>query len=126
MSKALEQIFLISFYVLATSSALIILKLGSKSGAPLQIVDGRLLFNLTPALLAGIALYCVGFLLFTYLVSKFDLGYILPLTTALVYMVIFTMSFFVFHEVFSVAKIIGISLILLGVLLLNINGSKLV
>ncbi len=126
MPKILEQILLTAFYVIATSSALITLKLGSKGGAPIQIADGKLAFNLSPAVLAGIALYGVGFVLYAYLISKYDLGYIIPLTTALVYIVIFTASFFIFNEVFTITKILGISLILLGLLLLNVNGNKLI
>jgi drug/metabolite transporter (DMT)-like permease len=123
MPKSLEQFLLIALYTLTTSSALILVKLGTKSGAPLQIVDGRLLFNLTPALFVGIALYAIGFVVFTYLVSKYDLGYVLPITTAVVYTTVFTVSLFVFNEVFTVAKVMGIILILIGVFLLNVSSA---
>lgn len=112
---------LISLYVLATSLALIVLKLGSKGGAPAQFIDGKLHFNITLYTVSGIALYGISFILYMYLISKFDLGYIIPLTTALVYIIIFTASFIVFKEAFTVLKVVGISLIVLGLVFLNLK-----
>ena len=87
---------IIALYVLATSSALIILKLGAKAGAPVHYLDGRLQFNITPYTVAGIVMYGFSFLIYVYLISKYDLGYIIPLTTAFIYVLIFKASFFVF------------------------------
>jgi multidrug transporter EmrE-like cation transporter len=69
----------------------------------------------------GIALYGTSFLLYTFLISKYDLGYIIPLTTAFVYVLIFFASFFIFKELFTVFKITGIFLILMGIVLLNLK-----
>ena len=100
---------LLAIYVTITSLALIFLKLGSKDGAPLHIADGKPALHLTPFSVTGIFLYGVSFILYMYLLSKYDLGYIIPITTALVYIVIFTASFFVFHEVFTLgAKCDGV------------------
>lgn len=112
---------LIILYVIATSLALIVLKLGTKSGAPVQFVDGKLHFNISAYAVTGVILYGVSFLLYIYLISKYDLGYIIPLTTALVYVLIFTASFFIFKEIFTVFKIIGIVFIFLGIIFLNIK-----
>lgn len=108
-------------FVLITSSALIILKLGTKNGAPVQYVDGKIRFNINPYAIAGVLLYGLSFLLYIYLISKNDLGYIIPLTTALVYMVIFPASHFIFKERFTTQKIIGISLIVVGLIFLNLK-----
>ena len=112
---------LIALYVLTTSSALVVLKWGAQSGAPAQFINNKLHLNLNPYVVTGIALYGTSFLLYTYLISKYDLGYIIPVTTAFVYVLIFLASFVVFKEVFTVIKIMGIALILGGVILLNIN-----
>lgn len=108
-------------YVLATSFALIVLKLGTKDGAPLQLAGNKPTINLNPSTVLGIVLYGVSFLLYMYLISKNDLGYIIPLTTALVYILIFIASYVVFHEVFTVIKIFGIALILAGLIILNLK-----
>lgn len=112
---------LILLYVAMTASGLITLKLGSADGAPISFVDGRLDFNLNFINILGVIMYGVSFLLYIYLISKNDLGYIIPVTTAMVYCVIFIASFVVFHESFTLIKIIGISMILIGVMLINAN-----
>lgn len=108
-------------YVLTTSAALVVLKLGSKDGAFAQFVNGKLDVNLTPYTVTGVFLYGVSFLLYMYLISKFDLGYIIPITTACVYILIFFASFVIFKEAFTAIKIAGIILIVIGVALLNLK-----
>ena len=113
---------LIALYILTTSSALIALKYGAKSGAPIQYLGSKLQFNLNPYVIAGIVLYGTSFLIYTYLISKYNLGYIIPLTTALVYVLIFAASFVIFNEAFTALKIMAISLIMVGAILLNIKS----
>lgn len=115
------NIALIIAYVLSTSSGLVLLKLGSTNGAPISIIDGALKFNFNLYSIIGFFLYGLSFALYIYLISKFDLGFIIPLTTALVYSLIFVASFLIFHEVFSLIKVIAISLIVFGVILLNLH-----
>lgn len=108
-------------YVLTSSFGLIALKLGSKTGAPISFVNSRLNLNLTGWAITGLTLYVISFVLYTYLISKHDLGYIVPLTTALVYTLIFGASFFLFKETFTVIKVMGIIAIFIGIVLLNIK-----
>ena len=112
---------IIALYVLATASALVVMKLGSSNGAPVAIENSKLALNLNPLFITGAILYIVSFVLYTYLISKYDLGYIIPLGTAIVYVLIFIASFIIFKESFTIPKIIGITLICIGVGLLNIN-----
>ena len=112
---------LIALYVLATSGGLILLKLGSKGLAFVSIVDGKLTWNLSLLTILGILTYGVSFLLYILLISKFSLGFIVPLTTALVYILIFVASFLIFKESFTSLKIVAIILIIGGVILLNLQ-----
>lgn len=112
---------IVALYVLATSLGLIILKLGTESGLPISYADSKLHFNLNWQSVMGILLYATSFMLYIYLISKNDLGYIIPLTTAFVYIVIFIASAVVFKEVFTVTKIIGITLIVGGLIFLNLK-----
>ncbi len=115
---------LIIIYVVFTSLALIVLRLGSKDGAPASVVDGKLSLNINAQTVVGIILYAVSFVIYTYLISKFDLGYIVPITTALVYIIIFTASYFIFKETFTTIKVLGILLIVGGIILLNLGSRK--
>lgn len=108
-------------YVLATSLGLILIKLGSEDGLPIRFVQGKLDFHFNILAFSGIALYAISFILYLYLISKNDLGYIIPLVTALVYIVIFVASYFIFHEVFTTMKIVGIVLIVTGLIFLNLK-----
>lgn len=92
-----------------------------KAGAPLEYVGGKIHLNLNAYSISGVLLYGMSFLVYVYLLSKHDLGYIIPLTTAMVYAVIFTASYFIFHEVFTTAKILGIALIVAGLVFLNLK-----
>ena len=116
----MSRLFL-SIYILATSLALVLLKLGTKNGSPIQLVEGRLNLDINWVSASGVLLYGFSFILYMYLISKYDLGYIIPITTALVYILIFTASYFIFHEAFTVLKIAGIALIVGGLILLNLN-----
>ena len=113
--------FILSLYVIATSLGLIFIKLGTGEGLPVKMADGKLQFHFNLFAFAGIFLYAVSFLLYMYLISKNDLGFIIPLTTALVYIVIFVASYVIFHEVFTAMKIMGISFIVVGLILLNLK-----
>jgi drug/metabolite transporter (DMT)-like permease len=113
---------LIALYVLTTSSALVFLKWGTKTGSPIGTLDGKMHLNLNLYVLMGIFLYGTSFLLYTFLISKYDLGYIIPLTTALVYIVIFLASFVIFKEIFTALKVLGIVFILAGLILLNLKS----
>ena len=115
------SILLISLYIIATSMGLIFIKLGSTNGAPFAIIEHSLKFNINFFTVTGVLLYGISFIVYTYLISKFDLGFIIPITTALVYTIIFIASYLIFHEAFTVIKIAAISLIILGVILLSIN-----
>lgn len=113
---------ILAVYVLATSSALVVLKLGTKTGAPVNYIDHKLQFNINAYIVAGVALYGLSFFVYLYLISRYQLGYIIPLTTALVYILIFTASFFIFNEAFTILKIAGIALIVVGLAFLNFKG----
>lgn len=112
---------ILTLYILATSIGLVILKLGTKSGLPITYINNKLQFNINPYTVAGFMLYGLSFVLYIYLISKNDLGYIIPLAAAFVYVLIFVASYFVFKEVFTVTKVIGIALILGGLVFLNIS-----
>lgn len=112
---------IIALYVLTTSGALVLIKLGSKAGAPIMLAGSKISFNLNPVIFCGGALYAISFVLYMYLISKNSLGYIIPLTTGFVYIAIFLASFLIFKEAFTVLKVCAIALIVGGVILLNLK-----
>jgi multidrug transporter EmrE-like cation transporter len=112
---------LIAIYALTTSAGLVSIKIGTAGEGLARITDGKFQLHVTAMSILGIFLYGVSFLLYTYLISKFDLGYIIPVTTGIVYILIFIASFWIFKEQFTLVKCIGIALVLVGVALLNLK-----
>lgn len=115
------QGLILALYILATSFSLIVLKWGTKTGLPISLVGNKLHLNLNIYTLLGLFFYGVSFITYVYLISKHDLGYIIPLAAAFVYVLIFVASAIVFREAFTTTKVIGIILILCGLLFLNIK-----
>lgn len=113
---------ILPLYVLTTVTALVVVKLGTSSGLPITFVNHKLQLNLNMYTVAGMFLYGLSFVTYIYLISKYDLGYILPIALSFVYILIFISSYFIFHEVFTVTKILGICLILGGLILLNLKS----
>ncbi len=112
---------ILAAYVVTTSLALIILKLGTSAGPPLSILEGKPHVNINLYTVTGVVMFGLSFLTYTYLISKFDLGYIIPVAAAFTYILIFTSSYFIFKEAFPPTKIIGIILIIGGLVFLNIK-----
>ena len=107
-------------FVIVTSSALILLKMGTKNGALISIKNKRPRLHITKQSFFGILLYGISFLLYMYLIAQNDLGYIIPLTTALVYLILFPASYYLFREKFTRLKLLGIGCIAIGLILLNL------
>lgn len=114
--------FLILVYSIVAATALILVKIGSNDGGLIQTINDKSRLVITPTLLSGMFLYGVSFLIYIFLVSRFDLGYIIPLTTAMVYIVVFISSAVFLKENYTAFKIAGICLIVIGVLLINFKN----
>ena len=63
----------------------------------------------------GLILYGLGFLLYLYILSKFDVSYIYPILTASIFILLLTLSSLILNEPITIKKIIGISIIILGI-----------
>jgi len=74
--------------------------------------------NISWVTLIGFICYGLSFLFYTVLLNKFDLSFISPLTVALVYILLIISAFIIFKEPITTIKIIGCSLILIGILLM--------
>ncbi|MDA8103668.1 MAG: hypothetical protein M0Z34_11960 [Nitrospiraceae bacterium] len=112
---------ILALYVLATSAGLLLIRVGTTGGTLIKLSAGRVTLHFGIAALLGILLYLISFVLYVVLISRFSLGFIVPLTTGLVYVVVFASSFVFLHERFGVYQIGGIAAILVGLALLQIK-----
>ncbi len=65
----------------------------------------------------GLLLYGVGFTLYLYILSKFDVSYIYPIITASIFILLITFSSLILNEPITVKKVIGITIIIVGIII---------
>ena len=112
------QIILVIIYLILTISGLVLMKLGGNPGS-LAIENGNMNFGISLISLAGFICYIGSFLLFTRLVVMFDLSYIMPISTGITQILSLVASKMIFKEEISTYGIIGASLVIVGIIVMN-------
>ena len=105
-------------YVIASSSGLILFKLGT-TGVGVNILG----FNITLKMLLGIFCYGFSFLLWLYIVSKANLTIAMPLSVALVNTLVIVGSCIFLNEKITLIQGIGIFIVILGVSVMTAGRS---
>ncbi len=111
------NILLIVAYVLFAVSGSTLLKYGGIANVKKFLIP-LININVSWITLLGFFFYGISFIVYTILLNKFDLSIISPITVALVYIFLMITAFIVFKEPFTVKKIIGSALVLVGILLM--------
>jgi len=117
------QIILISVYLLLTVSGLVLMKLGGNPGS-VSMNEGNINLGISPVSLIGFICYIGSFLLYTRLIVIFDLSYITPICTGIVQVLTLISAKLVFKEEFTTQGIIGTTIIIFGVILMNLKFEK--
>lgn len=71
--------------------------------------------------ISGLGMYVISFLLYMFLLHKYNLSVIVPITTGVSYILLFLMSTFVLKESMSILQMIGFFLVMLGVIFINVK-----
>ena len=116
--RKIMQIILIIIYLLLTVSGLVLMKMGNNPGS-IAIKDGTATFGISLISFAGLVCYLCSFLLFTRIVVMFDLSYIMPIVTGILQILTLVASKVVFKENISIYGIIGASLVIIGIVVMN-------
>ncbi len=119
----MQKYILILAYTVLGVSGMTMLKFGSRYHTSLNFTKFFVGVELSWASLFGVFLYGLSFLLYIYLISKYELSYLFPMLTAMTYLGILAASILVFHESFSTIKMLGSLLVFAGVILLNSPGA---
>ena len=104
-------------YVLSAVVGSTLIKLGSSAHMKALFTAPFVNMSLSPITLLGIFAYGISFIVYVILLSRFDLSFISPLLVAFVYILLMLTAFIIFKEGFTPYKIVGCSLILVGVIL---------
>jgi len=117
------KILLIGIYLLLTTSGLVLMKLGGNTGT-LLMKEGIFSFSMSLVSGLGFVCYILSFLLFTKIVSMFNLSYIYPISAGIVQILTLIASAFILKETISTQGIIGAIIIIIGIIIMNINTNK--
>lgn len=120
----MKKVICIALYIFLYLSGLILMKLGVNTGK-FVLNQGTLTFSINVISLLGLVCYILSFLVFTSIVVKFDLSYIVPLTSGVVQVLTLISGFIIFKENISIKGIIGAILIITGIVIMNVKGKKL-
>jgi multidrug transporter EmrE-like cation transporter len=111
---------LLFFAIFAAVTGQLLMKTGlNQLGALTDInlaVFFRMIFN--PYVFGGIASYGIGFIAYLFALSRLDQSFAYPMF-ALGYVLVPLYNWIVMHEPFSVARLVGILLVLVGVSLIS-------
>ena len=115
--------FLVVIYIIFTIVGLVLMKLGGNTGT-FGINGTDFNFSISFISLFGFISYILSFLLFTNIVVKVDLSYIMPITSGLIQVLTLVSGFLVFNEQISVRGIIGAGLVISGIVIMNLKTKE--
>lgn len=119
----MKKIVLIFMYIILTISGLILMKYGQNTGS-IAIEQGSILFSINWISFLGLVSYILSFLLYTRIVIKFDLNFIIPVTAGIVQVLTLAFGILLFKESITLLPIIGVALVIIGIVLMNIKVTK--
>ncbi len=117
-----KTIFVISYLIL-TVLGLVLMKIGGNTGTFL-FGQGSFSFSMSLISLLGFISYILSFLLFTNLIVKFDLSYIMPISSGITQVLTLLSGYLIFKEKITINGIIGVSLVIIGIIIINIKPKK--
>lgn len=115
------QILIIIVYAAISVAGLTLVKLGSSNPLTLSVGATGFSFGVGWITLLGLILYVVSFLIYMTLVAKNSLTYLMPVATAITYILTMSVSLAVLKEQVTPVQWAGCALILVGVILMNLK-----
>lgn len=112
------QFIIIGIYLLLTMSGLILMKIGGNTGK-FAFNNGDVNFEINMISLLGFICYIGSFFVYTRMIVMFDLSFITPICTGIVQILTLIASRVIFKESISIQGIIGASIIIIGLLIMN-------
>ena len=116
--RNIMPIVLVVIYMILTLSGLVLMKKGGNPGS-ISMQEGNLNFGISPISLIGLVCYLCSFLLFTRVVVMFDLSYIMPIVTGIIQVLTLVASKVIFKEEMSMQGMIGATIVIVGILIMN-------
>lgn len=108
------------FYILMSAMGMVLMKLGTgNTPLELSLSNGGISFKIGVLSFIGLMCYVFSFLLYMYLISKNKISVLIPLTSAIVTLLMVIAAVVIFKEKITLWQIVGIAFVLVGVFLTN-------
>lgn len=118
----MKTAFLCVIYLLFSSLGQILFKYGSNKQFYFKIVSQGIQFGINLYAIIGLIMYLISFILFMFVISKYNLSYIIPILTGVMYILTLLFSVTILKEVITIKHIIGSLLILSGVMFIILSN----
>ena len=112
------KLVLVLTYLFCSVLGLILMKKGGNAGS-LSINNSNVGLSINIISFVGLLFYIISFLLYTKVVTSFDLSYIIPIITGVSQILILLASWSVLKETISKQGIIGAIIIIIGIIVMN-------
>lgn len=116
------QWLMVTIYLILTVSGLILYKYGANKEFLLAINNKSFELKISLVSIIGLVCYLFSFIIYMVILPKFNVSYIMPITSAMSYIGIFVLSILVLKEKVQVNGIIGAIIILIGAFIMNFGG----
>ncbi len=113
---------LIALYEVLLVSGVILVKLGGVINAGIE--QGFFNLHINYLSIIGLTLYICSFLVYQKIITAFNLSVIVPILVGISPTILLLAAFLIFKEEIGNIQLIGISLVIFGVMLINIRNSK--
>ena len=117
----MTQFLILILYACMSVGGLTCFKLGSQQALSVELTRTAMNVQVSWLSILGICMYVGSFLIYLGLVSRIQLGYLTPVSSAIVYILTLAVSLLIFKENYSLTQLLGMVLILSGVVLMNIK-----
>jgi len=118
MTKKMNIIFPI-LYIICTVAGLILYKYGATKEFGVLFENGNLSIKINIISIIGLALYLISFLLYIFILPKYDITFIIPIVSTITSILIFVLSISFLKEPSSAIKWIGFVIMTIGVIIVN-------
>lgn len=117
----MSKYILCVIYVIFSVSGLTFIKMGSNQEIQNQIYFPIINMSISILSIIGMVCYLISFLLYLGIISKFDLGIIIPLLGGIVNVLILVVSYTVLKERMTLNALAGATIVIVGIFVMNIR-----
>lgn len=119
--KKMNNWILLLLYTICTVGGLILFKYGANQKFVFEISGQIININISFFSIVGLTLYLCSFILYIFILAKFDITYILPLISVFTTIGIYVLSIIVLNEPFNWFRLIGAVIIVFGAFVVNVG-----